>query len=67
MHLSDEEKLSILEESRDSQFQNDIRLLSAESRNLSLEEYLDFLNAVSAMTPPTALAHDFVQYHTVIF
>ena len=67
MHLSDEEKLSILEESRDLQFQRDVKLLSSESRKLSLEEYLDFLNAVSKMTPHPARPHEFVQYHTVIF
>lgn len=44
MHLSNEEKLSILEESRDKDFQKDLKLLLSQSKNMSLQEYLDFLN-----------------------
>ena len=67
MHLSDEEKLSILDESRDSRFQEEVKLLSTGSKRMGLAEYLDFLNAVSKMIPVSSRRDDFTNYHTVIF
>lgn len=66
MHLSDEDKRSILEESRDIAFQKDLKSISGNAKKMSLLEYLDFLTTVSKIGQPVRHP-DPTRYHTVIF
>ena len=67
MRLSDEDKRSILEESSDARFQEELKLLSAKIRRLTVEEYLDFLGTVSRFAPHPVRRQDLIVYHKVIF
>lgn len=69
MLLSSEEVKSIFEEMEDQELQKDLRQIGNRSSmtvQLSLAEYIDFLNRVSETVPekrhPTQINH----YHTVL-
>ena len=67
MHLSDEEKISILEEFRDKKIQRDIEELSSYSKKMSLAEYLDFLKFFWDSKPRQKIPSRFITYKNVIF
>jgi len=66
MHLSNEEKRSILEESQDTQLQEDLRL-PVKPHKMGLAEYLEFLTILWKSTPRQSQDRKFVPYKKVIF
>ena len=66
MKLSNEEKESILEESRDPKRREDLQRKS-KPRKMSLSEYMDFLSLFSELNRGKASFSPSVPYHKVVF
>ncbi len=67
MKLTNEEKRSILEEIHNKSLQEDIRSISGRSKRMNLEEYLNFLTALSNLSPKRSPSTHNPSFSRVIF